>query len=389
MSNVNKLVGILVLFISLSAHAYPDFIGYGYTSCQTCHFDSHGNGPLTDYGRALFTQEIAARSFWLPKSVSDDMAAEASGFIPGVELPFWIRPSIKYRGLYFKQNPGGQELTEKIAMQRDFNLVFSADDDFRTVLVLNYGLLPHEMDFYGNGKQIDAVSRAHYIRFYPTKKLLAAIGLMDIAYGLRIEDHTAFNREGIGLDMNSQTHGMKLHYIEKDWDVAVHGFAGNMFQEKDDRLAGGAATFEYGILETNRLGASVIQMKNEQVTSSRVGVHDRWGIPDAHGSSVIAELGLKQDKLSTTTTKAPVGTYGLFRAMVNLARGFNIISTIQREQNEIKFSSTEMQRWDFGFLIFPWERTEFRLTSVQLKRFSPATAKPDIWQVQGQLHVSF
>ncbi len=389
MANVRILVGFTALLISFSAHAYPDFIGYGYTSCQTCHYDSHGNGPLTDYGRALFTQEIAARSFWLPKSVSDEMAAEASGFIPGVELPFWIRPSLKYRGLYLVQNPGGDERKMTLTMQGDLNLVFSADQDSSTVLVLNYGVLPKKKDYYGNGKQVDAVSRAHYIRFYPTKKLLAAVGLMDIAYGLRIEDHTAFNRGRIGLGMDSQTHGLKLHFIEKDWDVAVHGFAGNMFQEKDDRLAGGSATFEYGILETNRLGLSVLQMKNETVTSSRLGIHNRWGITDAHGSSVIAELGLKQDKASTATTNTPYGTYGLFRAMVNLARGFNILSTIQRDQSEIKFSSTENQRWDFGFLVYPWERTEVRLTTVQLKQFSPAAATKDLWQVQGQVHVSF
>src|SRR5690349_17170522 len=101
------------------AEAYPDFIGYGYTTCIVCHTNSLGNGPLTDYGRALFSQEIAARP-WISQSLSDEDLAKLSGFLPGVEMPYWIRPAIGYRGLWLETSPGSsKQNTQWIHMQRD------------------------------------------------------------------------------------------------------------------------------------------------------------------------------------------------------------------------------------------------------------------------------
>src|SRR6478609_5512996 len=125
---------VLLFGYGSASWAYPDFIAYGYKTCVMCHYNSQGNGPLTDYGRALFSQEIAARNFWTPKRVTDEQVAEKySGFVPGVELPFWLRPSLKYRGLWFQTNPGSsQSKTRWINMQRDLDLVISFSEAART-----------------------------------------------------------------------------------------------------------------------------------------------------------------------------------------------------------------------------------------------------------------
>ena len=59
-----KLIFQLIIFTLLPVkfvHAYPEFIGYGYGSCLTCHYNGAGGGPLSDYGRSLFAVEIAAK----------------------------------------------------------------------------------------------------------------------------------------------------------------------------------------------------------------------------------------------------------------------------------------------------------------------------------------
>lgn len=381
------------LFVGISligskSWAYPDFIGYGYASCLTCHYNSQGNGPLTDYGRALFAQEIAARNFWTPKSTTDEEVAEKSGFIPGKELPSWVRPSIKYRGLWFQANPAGAQAIERwINMQRDVNLVFQTEDQ-RTVVVLNYGLLAKPgTDYYGNGEKTDAVSREHYLRFYLGEKLAVALGLMDIGYGLRTADHTSAGRGAIGLGQDDQVHGALFHWLEESWDASFHLFAGNLLESEEARRSGGAIQFEYSILESDRLGASLLYSKTETATSSRLAFHNRWGIPNAHGSSLLVELGLKQDQSGSTETK--LGTYGLIQSVINLVRGYNLLTVIERAQSESKFSSPEVQRWTFGLLLFPFQRTEMRLTTVQYKTFSPSAAAADQWQIQGQAHVSW
>ncbi len=384
---------ILLLFIflySFKASAYPDFISYGYNTCISCHFNSHGNGPLTDYGRALFSQEIAARNLWTPKSVSDDTIAEKSGFIPGVELPFWVRPGLKYRGLWIQTGPGSATKNERwIRMQRDLNLVLSADRDYRTVLVLNYGLL-HEgdQDYYGNEKPVDWVSREHYLRFFPLKKLLVSVGLMDIAYGLRTGDHTSVSRGALGLGQEDQVHGVLLQWFEREWDFTIHGFSGNLLREESAQRKGFSVQSEFMLFENNKFGFSYMQADTSALKTQRLALHNRLGLPRAPGSSLLAEIGLKRNK-SVSQSAAQDGAYAMLQAIVHIRRGYNIISVIERNHNELKSSATETSRWTLGLLMFPLQRTEFRLTMVQGKIYSPTTSAKDSTQLQGQIHVSW
>jgi hypothetical protein len=379
---------IVIWLLTLQAQAYPDFIGYGYKTCITCHYNSQGNGPLTDYGRAIFSQEVAARNFWTPKAKTDEEIAEKdSGFIPGTQLPWWVRPNIKYRGLWFQTNPRGTNSVSKtIQMQRDFNIVFAFDENSRKVLVLNYGLLPEPKDFYGNGEQVSAVSREAYFRFYIGEKFLVATGLMDKAYGLRTSDHTSFARDPIGIGEDDQVHGILMHWLDENWDSSLHVYAGNLNSPSETRKAGAALQYEYSLAEKDRLGASFLTEKNNSVDSKRFAVHNRWGFPKSP-SSLLVELGLKQDQ--STGEKATLGSYGMIQSVVNLIRGYNFLTTIERTQAESKFSSPEIQRWTFGFLMFPLQRTEVRLTAVGYKNFSPEAVSVDQWQLQGQLHVSW
>ncbi len=386
----NLLFLLLISYFSIQAWSYPDFIGYGYKTCIMCHYNSQGNGPLTDYGRALFSQEIAARNFWTSDKTSDEEVAEKySGFIPGTELPWWIRPSVKYRGLWFQTKPGGSEsISRWIQMQRDINVVVSFDEASQKIFVLNYGLtgIP-ATDYYGDGNKIDAISREHYFRFYLTDKLLVETGLMDKVYGLRTSNHTQYSRAAIGLGQDDQVHGTHLQWIEENWDASLHLFAGNLFRPAAVRKAGGAFQFEYSLGEKTRIGASALTEKNEQIESKRLAIHSRWGFPRNQGSSILFETGLMQDQ--TVGSNSTTGVYSLLQSVVHFVRGYNFLTVIERSQSEAKFSAPELERWTFGFLMFPLQRTEVRLTAVQFKNFSPEAVSKDQWQLQGQVHVSW
>jgi hypothetical protein len=369
------------------SQAYPNFIGYGYSTCIVCHYNSQGNGPLTDYGRALYSQEIAARP-WISKSLSDEDLAKLSGFIPGVELPYWVRPSINYRGLYYKTNPGGATSQSRwIQMQRDVSLVLAADEDQRTILSMTYGLLPDAKNYYGTGNNTQLISREHYIRFFLSDQVLVAAGLMDKVYGLRTSDHTSFSRANIGLGQDDQVHGVLVQWMKDKFDLTLHGFVGNLLQQEDLRQKGASIMGEYEVAEKNRLGMSFILFNTTFSDAKRLAVHDRWGIPNSKGSSIIVEAGLKEDK-DVATGVVRQGNYGLIEAVVRLTRGYNILTSVERYQDENKFSSLDNQKWTFGLLTFPTQRVEIRLTGVQTKGFSTAQAADDNWSLQGQLHVS-
>lgn len=394
-----KLIFLFIFLISNAAYAYPDFISYGYNTCISCHYNSHGYGPLTDYGRALFSQEIAARNFWTPKSKSDEEVAENSQFIPGVNLPFWIRPNIKYRGIYIQRNPGSANSTEMwIRMQRDFNLVLAADEAQRTVLVLNYGLTHDKQTFYYEfGKPVDAVTREHYIRFFPVKKLLVAAGLMDIAYGLRTGDHTSYARDPLGLGYDDQVHGVMGQWFEESWDATLHAYVGNLFEPENEQRVGASFMGEYLTGETNKVGFSFMQANSDVAKAQRFAVHNRYGI--SHGSSIIAEVGIRKDQTvasaSPTANSSTQGLYGMVQSIIRLSRGYNLLTGVERYHRELKSTSPEQSKWTLGLLLFPIQRTEIRLNMVQVKSFFPEkvgslpAAGPDSTQFQGQVHVSW
>lgn len=382
-------------FISLSAleaAAYPNFIGYGYTTCVTCHYNTLGNGPLNDYGRALFAQEIAARPF-IPESVSDEVLADKSGFVPGTELPYWIHPGLKWRGLWYQTNPGGSDKVSKfIWMQREVNLALQADPVGKYAAVFTWDLLPEPADFYGKcdggDKCVSAIFREMYVRVLATKNLYVSAGLFDKAFGIRTADHTAVSRSLIGLGQYDQTHGLTLHWLESTWDVAVQMHMGNLNKDPLLREKGFSATGEYEIGEKHRLGLSLLSTENDGTRYKRFAVHDRWGLSKAPGSSLMWELGSATDQAKATDTTTS-RTYGLAEFLIKLGRGYNLLSTVERVQTDTAGSSGESSRWSLGFLTFPFLRTEFRAGLANGKNYAPDTSSADYWMLTSQLHISY
>lgn len=368
--------------------AYPDFIGYGYNNCAACHTNPYGNGPLSDYGRALFSQEIAART-WISKSISDEQLAELSGFLPGVKLPYYVRPSAKFRGMYLNTGAGSSKpQTRWINMQRDLSLVLSADEEQKYLVSVTYGLLDIEKDYYGTGQPTQLVSREHYLRVRLTDELLVMVGLMDKVYGLRIADHTSYSRSRIGFGQDDQAHGIVVQYAKENWDVGVNAFVGNLLRPPEIRQKGVSVMSERELTPRNRIGSSVAVFGNDFLSYQRFAIHDRWGLELAKGSSLLAELGLKRDTTKATGI-SKLGNYFLLRSLTRLTRGFNLLAQFDQALDEFTSTSPNTQRWALGFLTFPFQRVELDATVLQTKSYSSLTTADDQWALQGQVHVSF
>lgn len=387
---------ITLLFLSslctVKVSAYPNFIGYSYSSCLVCHFNSRGGGPLTDYGRALFSQEIAARTF-VSRATTDEELAEKSGFLPGQELPYWIRPSLKFRGLWNSVAPESSRNVQRwINMQQDVNVVLALDENQDSIFSYTHSWLPTKSDFYGKGADsaVWNVTRDAYARTIFSQKLLVAVGLMDKAYGIRLADHTSFSRTAIGFGQNDQVHGVYLEWVDGgSWDLGVHYFVGHLQKEENLRQKGFSTIGEWEIGERNRLGLSFASFETgASRKSTRLAIHNRWGFSNANGSSVMVELGLKDDQDLVLNTKKS-GHYSLIEGLIKLARGYHFFSTLYESQEKNATDALDVQRWSVGFLTFPFQRTEFRLSVLQTKSHSPKFSIEDQWATQGQLHVSY
>jgi hypothetical protein len=381
----------ILLFLGAGrGFAYPNFIGYGYNACATCHYNGQGGGALNDYGRALFASEITARDIF-PASVDDEELGARSGFLGKKELPWWFRPGVKYRGLWFQSSPGSAAKSEKFYnMQSDLNLNFFADpaQKYALITTLSYTQYPRTFGTSVEDKTPYWFMKEYYLRWQYSKTLWLYAGQLEKTFGLRQVDHTAASRTPIGLGQFDTSQGVIVDWNETVWDVAGNIFFGNDGEKSAVKQKGFAATGEYEILERFRVGGSLLNSKSDEAEWTRVAAHSRLGL--SKGSSLLSEIGFYQNKASAAGSPSPTwGSYVMLENWILLRRGYNLLSTLEYSKADIQSTTAERMRWSIGGIMFPLPRTEVRLMAVNGKNYNPQTDSPDSWQAQCQVHVSW
>ena len=146
-------------------------------------------------------------------------------------MPWWLRPSLKARQLFYQVNPPGGP-TNNITMQAEGSLTLFLDQEQKYTVVGTFGYVPVPRGFENPNveKPDEWISREHYLRVQTTPDLWMYAGMMDKVYGIRIVNHTAYSRARTGLAQNDQSHGVIAHYIQPKWELSLNVFAGNLFQ---------------------------------------------------------------------------------------------------------------------------------------------------------------
>ncbi len=370
-----------LLFSAATAQGYPQFIGYKYSSCLTCHYNSHGNGPINDYGRAVWASEIAGRMFAGNKTA--EQLGESSGFLGKKQMPWWIRPGVKARQLFVRTNPG---VERNITMQADVNAAIFLDEDQKKTIVASVGYVPEPFRLQNSGEKVDTmISREHYFRYQMKDELWLSVGMMDKVYGIRHSDHTAFSRSRTGIAQNDQTHGLVAHYIGSNYEYAGHIFMGNLYQDSELRQKGASGMFEFDVREAFRVGTSVLMSSNSFVDHQRLAVHSKYGL--GHGSALLFEMGLIKN--SPKTGDSSQGYYIFSEAIQKVVRGYHIFANGQSYKSDMTSANPDVVRLGAGLQAFPMQRVELRI-EVQNERLitNAATIAPDTWAFLAQLHLS-
>jgi hypothetical protein len=377
----------LLLASGLKAAAYPNYISYGYHSCVSCHYNPMGNGPLTDYGKAVASTELTDRVFW-PKSIADndEKINDLTGFFFSKPTVDWLRPSASYRGLYLETDPGkGSQKSRWINMDASAALVAKFFTDDKLILVGSISYAPSPIAEASSGKSFKNYrTREHYIgyRFSPDFGIYA--GLMDKAFGIRVPDHTAFSRTVTRLDQDDQTHGVLLHYLTDVFELAVQPFVGNLVQEKNLRQQGVTAQTGIFLGDTTRLGASYANSKSEFLAETMYSVDARAGFGSSN--SLLFELGQVQS--TPAGGKKSTDRYVFLQNQWLLRRGLSPLLTAELLQPDIK-ANGEIYRFGPGIQYFPTYRVELRADIYDTRERSSAAYSDDSWMITGQVHLWF
>lgn len=372
------------LFVSLTAQAYPNFIGHNYTSCLNCHYNPFGGGPLTDYGRAVSATTISSRAFY-PKSWDEEKIAYSSGFLFRKPKQNWLRTQINYRGFQLVRNPGSKEAETKqwINMQADARLILKFGENDKFVAVGNLGYAPEPQTTIPGDDQGQWRTREYYMGYRFTPRLGVYAGFMDKIYGLRVIEHIAYSRSLPQVTQNDQTHGAMVHYIGETWEGGAQFFAGNLSQDKDIQMKGYSGTFEKTVFDIHRLGASFLSSKNEYLELTSAAGHARFNLKE--GSSVLLELGQTTQKV-LSNAEDTTARYGLLQAYLRPVRGVYFLTNVEYIKRNIEEEPYAV-RWGPALQTFPIQRLELRLDVYNTRNFAPDASTKDSWMYLFQTHV--
>ena len=378
---------ILLLFLVLipisRSYSYPHFIGHGYPSCLNCHFNPLGNGPLTDYGRAVGADAISS-GFFYPKKWDEEKIASLSGFLFRTPKQDHVRTQLNYRGMELDAGPGtSTEQKTWIHMQAGGQLILKFLTDDRLTFVGELGYSPPSQHPVPGVEDKKLRTREYYVGYRILPQIGVYAGFLDKAYGIRIAEHISYSRVVPQITQNDQTHGIMTHFIAGEWEGAVHGFVGNLSQTKDIRQKGFSTVIEHNFFENHRIGFSFLKSKNDYLNITSYAAHSRFNLQD--GSALLFELG--QTKKQTLNGNGDqLSRYLLLQTYLRPERGLYLIANIEYLKSDLSSESSTV-RWGPGIQLFPIQKLELRLDAYDSRNFNPNQSTNDSWMLLFQTHL--
>ena len=303
-------LAVVALLLPGAASAYPWMIRHGYSGCGVCHIDPSGGGLLTDYGRAQSDLLMATR--WSGEKTEEASPAADFGF--GLfKLPEWLFLGFSYRGGELiarsttNNSSGAQQNT--VTDRRWVHMVA----DLRAGLRIGrfrasgtIGWLPYPASAISvtSNDTNNVVAREFWAGWELGDEAgLVRAGRINLPFGLRNVEHTAWIRSATRTDINQdQQYGVSLLLAGETVRGEIMAIAGNYQVKPDDyRERGYSGYLEVMVAPSTAMGFSSLVTRADRGLSTGVptlrqahGAFLRWGILSQLGLLAEADVILQQ-----------------------------------------------------------------------------------------------
>lgn len=317
-------------FIARPAHAYAWMIRHGFAECGGCHVDPMGGETLTGMGRVTGERLLA-----MPWSSAPP--TELAEFAFGVVEPDAVRFGGSVRGMLTHDRD--TEHTAAFPMQAD---LYGAAFFERFTLAVSLGvsrasaLYEHSSKAKLIGGTSDdsllLVSRNHWLGYSLSDELMLRAGRMNLPFGIRGPEHTAWVRSETLTDRESdQLHGVSAVYTRGPLRGEVMAALGNLqVGDAAFQWRGYSAHLEWLVLRRLALGASSLVL-----AAPRERVLDRGSVSrQAHGLTLRyapwAPLVVLAEADVLKNTGAELGYVGQLTLDVEPLRGLHLAASYER-----------------------------------------------------------
>jgi len=290
-ANWARLPAVLCfLLLPTAAQAYPWMIRHDYTGCAVCHVDPSGGGLLTDYGRA---QNVLLMQMNYTDAVKSDEPAFAGFAFGAVPLPNWLLAQVTFRGAEFwlsQTTPAHDGQPSTTATQQMFiMMLLDARAElklgiFRAGGAIGWGTTPFTLPIAivtnAAGTQM-LITREYWVGLQVDDTTLIRVGQMNLPFGLRIVEHTAWVRYSTQTDINySQQTGAAVAFDNGHVRTEVMGIVGNLSISPDAyRQRGFSGLVEVPIAERATIGVSALVTRAElTLTAPNPGLHEVYAL---------------------------------------------------------------------------------------------------------------
>jgi hypothetical protein len=263
-----------------SAQAYPWMIRHDYTGCGVCHVDPSGAGLLTDYGRAQAVLLMQMNYGAPPKG--DEVPSYANFMFGLIPMPDWLLAQVTFRGAEFwlsETTPGtAGNPSVSVSDQRFLMMLLDARAEiklgiFRAGGSIGWGTtqftLPAVIVSNAAGTN-ELLARDYWIGLQPDDSLLIRLGRINLPFGLRNVEHTAWVRNNTQTDINySQQSGLSVAFDNGHVRTEVLGILGNLNLTPDAyRQRGFSGLVEVPVAERAAVGFSALVTRAELTSPS-------------------------------------------------------------------------------------------------------------------------
>jgi hypothetical protein len=235
------VLGLGVCLAPATAQAYPWMIRHEYTGCGVCHVDPSGAGLLTDYGRAQNVLLMQMNTPWLPIPKNDEVPKYAGFAFGAFPMPDWLLAQVTFRGAEFwlsATTPGQNGQPSVTATQQMFiMMLLDARAEikfgiFRAAGSIGWGTTPFTLPatIVSNADATsELLSRDYWVGLQFDDSTLLRVGRINLPYGLRNVEHTAWVRNNTLTDINySQQSGISLAFDNGHVRTEVMAILGNL-----------------------------------------------------------------------------------------------------------------------------------------------------------------
>ena len=357
------VTALLVLGWSKDASAYPWMVRHGYTSCNVCHADPSGGSLLTEYGRALGVTEMT-----MAYSKADDAYGDkVGGFLFGAfKMPEPLLLGADFRSLGLFAFGGGKVDPHYYLMQADAEAQVSIGR-FRmngNIGFAHEGALKASITRGDDQLQNRLISRTFWmgVDIGANNEVLIRGGRLNLPFGLRTIEHTAYVRKTTRTDINDgQQYGVAASLNTEKWRGELMGIAGNFAVHPDDyRERGYSAYLEYAPSTQVAVGASSLvthadlDLDNNLPTWRQAhGLFGRFGFTKAVGLMAEANFLFRSSKNATSgaITNA-AGTAALLQLDMEPVKGLHFLVSAEMKDTDFKNLGPSIGAWGSVWWFF-------------------------------------